>query len=221
MCTETLRVFVPAYPDQHGIKPQPLEWGATDPNVRGPVVCSRLASSIKLRNAIGAHSGSYSIYRALAIAQGTLDPFRKLSYHLTEPPVLIPPQPGWFDPSKIVSFDPWGHLVSQIFRSDIEDKGLDIRPSIAVTKAHIKLSEVDETARKGSLPIDGKIVMKSRPLLNPDGTESSADPGVELTVSKAAVEPVWYLPGVAERFGMSGVFFASFASVKLTIGMQL
>ncbi len=52
--------------------------------------------------------------------------------------------------------------------------------------------------------------MKSRPLLNPDGTESSADPGVELTVSKAAVEPVWYLPGVAERFGMSGFFFASF-----------
>jgi len=45
--------------------------------------------------------------------------------------------------------------------------------------------------------------MKSRPLLNPDGTESSADPGVELTVSKAAVEPVWYLPGVAERFGIS------------------
>lgn len=159
-------------------------------------------SSIKQRNAIGAHSGSYSIYRALAIAQGTLDPFHKPSYHLTEPAFPIPPQDAWFDPTKIVSFDPWGHLVPQVFRGEMEDKGIDIRPSIAVTKAHIKLSEVDETARKGALTIDGKFVLKSRPLLNPDGTQSNVDPGVELVTSKAAVEPVWYLPGVAERFGM-------------------
>lgn len=48
-----------------------------------------------------------------------------------------------------------------------------------------------------------KIVLKSTPLKNEDGSENSADPGVELNVSKAAVEPVWYLPGVAERFGIS------------------
>lgn len=53
-----------------------------------------------------------------------------------------------------------------------------------------------------SLPVDGKHVVKSRPLLNEDGTVSEVDPGVELPVSKAAIEPVWYLPGVAERFGM-------------------
>ncbi|KLO06174.1 hypothetical protein SCHPADRAFT_1002496 [Schizopora paradoxa] len=196
------RVILTTYPDQHGIKPYSLQWGAKDARARGPIICSRLMSSIKQRNAIGAHAGSYSIYRALAIAQGTLDPFHKPSYHLTEPPVPIPPQESWFDPTKIVSFDPWGHLVPQVFRSEVEDKGLDIRPSIAVTKAHIKLSEVDETARKGALTIDGKIVLKSRPLLNPDGSQSNADPGVELVVSKAAVEPVWYLPGVAERFGI-------------------
>lgn len=63
--------FVVAYPDQSGIKPVPLQWGAADGPARGPVVCSRLPSSIKLRNAIGAHSGSYSIYRSLAIAMGT------------------------------------------------------------------------------------------------------------------------------------------------------
>lgn len=110
--------------------------------------------------------------------------------------------PAWFDAKKIVSFDPWGHLVQQVFKEDMEGKGLDIRPSIAVTKAHIKLSELDEVSKKGELPIDGKIVLKSRPILNADYTESSADPGVELVTSKAAVEPVWYLPGVAERFGM-------------------
>ncbi|QRW14935.1 GTP cyclohydrolase N terminal [Ceratobasidium sp. AG-Ba] len=81
--------------------------------------------------------------------------------------------------------------------------GLDVRPSIAITKAHIKLSEIDAAlVTPTALPIDGKIVIKSRPLLNPDGTQSTADPGVELACSKAAVEPVWWLPGVAERFGI-------------------
>ncbi|KAJ3485263.1 hypothetical protein NLI96_g5087 [Meripilus lineatus] len=197
------RVMLTTYPDQYGIKPYPLQWGATDPSVRGPVICSRLPSSIKQRNALGAHSGSYSIYRALAIAMGTLSPSHKPDYSKTEPAVSIPPQPAWSDPTKIVSFDPWGHLVPQVFKREIEELGLDVRPSIAVTRAHMKLSEIDEAARKGDLKVDGKILLKSRPLLNADGTESSADPGVEISISKAAVEPVWYLPGVAERFGIS------------------
>lgn len=195
-------VYILAYPDQTGIKPYPLKWGAADPQERGPVIPSRLPSSLKQRNAIGAHSGSYSIYRALAIALGTLSPTHKPSYAMTEPPVPIPPQPSWSDPSKIVSFDPWGHLAPQVFRREIEDCGLDVRPSIAVTKAHIKLSEIDVSAKKGEIVVDGKIVLKSRQGVNEDGTESTEDPGVELNVSKAAVDPVWYLPGVAERFGM-------------------
>jgi hypothetical protein len=36
------------------------------------------------------------------------------------------------------------------------------------------------------------------------GKPSTANPGVELATVKAAVEPVWFLPGVAERFGMYG-----------------
>ena len=192
----------PAYPDQHGIKPYPLQWGAPDPAVRGPVICSRLPSTIKQRNAIGAHSGSYSIYRALAIAMGTLDPSHKPDYTKTEPAVSVPPQPAWSDPGKIVSFDPWGHLVPQVYRRELEELGLDVRPSIAVTRAHMKMSEIDDAARKGDLQIDGKILLKSAPLVNEDGSPSSADPGVEISISKAAVEPVWYLPGVAERFGM-------------------
>lgn len=172
------------------------------PEERGPVICSRLPSSLKQRNALGAHSGSYSIYRALSIAMGALNPGHKPDYTMTEPPVNFPPQPAWFDPKKIVAFDPWGHLVQTVFKKEM-DMGLDIRPSIAVTKAHLKMSELDEAARKGTFPIDGSIVMKSRPLKNEDGTVSSEDGGVEVYVSKAAVEPVWYLPGVAERFGMS------------------
>lgn len=192
-----------AYPDQYGIKPYPLQWGAADPSVRGPVICSRLPSSIKQRNALGAHSGSYSIYRALAIAMGTLTPSHKPDYSKTEPSVPIPPQPSWSDPTKIVSFDPWGHVIPQAFKRELEELGLDVRPSIAVTRGHLKLSEIDETARKGDIVVDGKILKKSLPLRNADGTESTADPGVEIAINKAAVEPVWYLPGVAERFNMS------------------
>ncbi|KAF8964569.1 GTP cyclohydrolase N terminal-domain-containing protein [Flammula alnicola] len=197
------RVNLTTYPDQHGIAPHPLHWGAAAASERGPVICSRLPSSIKQRNAIGAHSGSYSIYRALSIAMGTLSPTHKPDYSNTQPPVDIPPNPTWSDPSKIVSFDPWGHLVPSVFRKEIEELGLDVRPSIAVTKAHLKMSELDDAARRGELTVDGSIVTRSQPLKNVDGSLSDAEPGVEVYVSKAAVEPVWYLPGVAERFGIS------------------
>lgn len=140
---------------------------------------------------------------------GALSPTHKPDYSNTNPPVDIPPNPAWYDPSKIVSFDPWGHLVPTVYRKEIEELGLDARPSIAVTKAHMKLSEIDESARKGEIEVDGKIVLKSRPLINADGSQSDAYSGVEMNVSKAAVEPVWYLPGVAERFGMYVVLLYS------------
>ncbi|KAK1225599.1 hypothetical protein PQX77_011459 [Marasmius sp. AFHP31] len=210
------RVLLTTYPDQHGISPVKLTWGASSPLERGPVICSRLPGSIRQRNAIGAHSGSYSIYRALAIAMGTLDPAHRPDFSKTEPPVEFPPNESWYGPKdgsdkghKIVSFDPWGHLVQTAFADKIKSKEeggseLDIRPSIAVTKAHIKLSEIDETVRRGEIEIDGKIVLKSAPIKKADGSiDESRDGGVEINVSKAAVEPVWWLPGVAERFGIS------------------
>jgi len=134
---------------------------------------------------------------------GALSPSHKPDYALTQPPVSISPQPSWYDKHKIVSLDPWGHLVPQVFTDEIEKRGLDARPSIAVTKAHMKLSELDEAAKKGDIKIDGKLVIESIPLRNEDGSErKDVSPGVEIAISKAAVDPVWYLPGVAERFGM-------------------
>lgn len=64
---------------------------------------------------------------------------------------------------------------------------MDLRPTIAVTKAHMKLPELEDSVRSGRLVPDGKVC------LNAAG---------ELAVTKFAVEPVWYLPGVAERFGI-------------------
>ncbi|KAJ3933725.1 MAG: GTP cyclohydrolase N terminal-domain-containing protein [Lentinula lateritia] len=203
------RVLLTTYPSQHSITPYPLKWGASTPLLRGPIICSRLPSSLPFRNALGAHSGSYSIYRALSIAMGTLDPNYKPEYGMTEPPVEIRENPAWYDAKKIVSMDPWGHLVPSVFEREGREKekgglGLDIRPSISVTKAHIKLKEIDEAVKRGEIVIDGKIVLGSEPLRREDGSlVEGIDAGVEVNVSKAAVDPIWYLPGVAERFGIA------------------
>lgn len=87
---------------------------------------------------------------------GTLSPTHKPDYTMTEPPVEIPYQQTWSDPKKIVSLDPYGHVVSVAYARQLQEQGLDVRPSIAVTKAHIKLSEIDESSRKGEIIIDGK-----------------------------------------------------------------
>lgn len=63
-------------------------------------------------------------------------------------------------------------------------KGWDIRPTIAVTKAHIDLPECREAIMAGRLVPDGKILLESG----------------QSIVSKAAIEPVWYLPEIARRF---------------------
>ena len=51
------RIILTTYPKQIGIKPLPMEWGDADPRKRGPVTVSRNSSTIRRRNAIGAHGG--------------------------------------------------------------------------------------------------------------------------------------------------------------------
>ncbi|KAI6090828.1 putative GTP cyclohydrolase II [Hypoxylon rubiginosum] len=183
----TSRIILTTYPKQIGINPIPLHWGAPDPSDRGPVVVSRSSSTIRRRNAIGAHGGSYSIYFALALASKQLNVNHRPDFTNTEPAVNIGPFPAWGDKKKIVAMDPWGHLPTWLFSDLIDKENVDIRPTIAVTKAHMKLPELEESVRRGRLVPDGKVC------LNETG---------ELAVTKFAVEPVWYLPGVAERFGI-------------------
>lgn len=188
----TSRIILTTYPGQSGIDPVPLSWGAPTAAERGPVLVSRHPASIRRRNAIGAHGGSYAIYNALAVASHHLDLEHKPDFTNTEPAANIGPFPTWNDKSKIVAMDPWGHLAPWLFSDLISpadgSAGVDIRPTIAVTKAHMKIPELQESVSKGRLVPDGKIC------LNSSG---------ELAVTKVAVEPVWYLPGVAARFGIS------------------
>lgn len=170
-----------SHPDRDGPKGIKIEWGASDPAQRGPVIASMTKSN--QRNAIGAHSGSYAIYRALAIAAGQLNPIHTPDLTNTAPAERIGPFAQWHDPKKIVSLDPYGHVISEVFAEYLA-KGYDIRPTIAVTKAHIKMPEFEEAMRHGRLKPDGHILKENGDVL----------------VTKAAIEPVWYLPGVAERF---------------------
>ncbi|RSL91464.1 Uracil-regulated protein 1 [Fusarium ambrosium] len=187
----TSRIILTTYPKQIGIKPLPMDWGNSDPLKRGPIVVSRAASTIRRRNGSfnGARDvgGSYSIYYALAVASNELNSDHRPDFTNTEPAANIGPFPQWGDPGKIVAMDPWGHLAPWLFKDTIEKDNVDIRPTIAITKAHMKLPELAESVKAGRLVPDGKVC------LNDQG---------ELAVTKFAVEPVWYLPGVAERFGI-------------------
>ncbi|KAH0538621.1 Uracil-regulated protein 1 [Glutinoglossum americanum] len=185
--TATSRIILTTYPGQAGIDPVIMNWGHKDPSQRGPVVVSRAHGTLRRRNAIGAHGGSYSIYNALAIAINDLKVDHKPDFTNTDPAANIGPFPQWSDPKKIVSMDPLGHLAPWLFSGMVNKEGLDIRPTIAITKAHMKLPELEQSVKSGRLAPDGKIC------LNQSG---------ELAVTKFAVEPVWYLPGVAERFGI-------------------
>ncbi|OQD73943.1 hypothetical protein PENDEC_c013G05132 [Penicillium decumbens] len=180
------RIILTTYPGQSVVDPIPLDWGNGDPEKRGPVLVSRESKTITRRNAIGAHGGSYSVYNALAIAAGDLPVNFKPSFENTQPIFDFPPQPAWGDKTKIVSMDPFGHDIVRHYKKHL-DAGLDVRPTIAVTKATMRLAEITESIRNGHLEVDGDIVISK------EG---------DVRVTKAAVEPVWYLPGVAERFGI-------------------
>lgn len=59
-----------------------------------------------------------------------MDPNFKPDLHNTAPPVDIPPSPSWRDPSKIVSMDPWGHMITTAFGTHLKD-GVDVRPTVS------------------------------------------------------------------------------------------
>src|SRR5260221_169937 len=104
---------------------------------------------------------------------------------LAEP---IGPFESCFDPKKIVSLDPWGHMVAEVFADKLL-AGWDIRPTIAVTKAHVQMPEIKDAIVAGRLKPDNDLLTSAG----------------DVRVTKAAVEPVWWLPGIAERFGVKEV----------------
>lgn len=48
--SKTSKIILTSYPGQSGVDPLPMEWGAKDPAIRGPVVVSRHNNTIRRRN---------------------------------------------------------------------------------------------------------------------------------------------------------------------------
>ncbi len=90
------------------------------------------------------------------------------------------------DAKKIVSLDPWGHLVGEAFREHLV-RGYDIRPT---HRGHAR-----QYRHAGNPRGD-----RCRP--HPRRRRHRSPRTAVVRVVKAAIDPVWYLPGIAERFGI-------------------
>ncbi|OAA66215.1 Ribosomal protein S3Ae [Cordyceps fumosorosea ARSEF 2679] len=180
----TSRIVLTTYPKQIGIDPIPLDWGNEDPPVIRMKLLARTDLSPFRLVAIGAQyvgfwalpGGSYSVYYALAVASKELNTDHRPDFTNTEPAAKIGPFQQWGDKKKIVAMDPWGHLTPWQYKDIMQREN-----------GAYQLPELEDSVRSGRLVPDGKVC------LNKQG---------ELAVTKFAVEPVWYLPGVAERFGI-------------------
>lgn len=176
-------IVLTSHPSGASEKSIAIDWGAATPAARGPIVGT--LTDPQRRNVVGSHSGAYALFRALAIASGDLDPVHKPDLTNTAPADAIGPFPQWRGADKIVSLDPYGHIVSEAY-ADLLTDGWDIRPSIAVTKARINMAELQDAVRGGRLKPDGAILSENG----------------EVSVTKVAFEAVWHLPGVARRCGV-------------------
>jgi GTP cyclohydrolase II len=167
-----------SHPGHRAPAKHPLHWGAATARERGPIVATFTGSE---RNAIGAHGGPYALYRALAVSSGALNPIVRPDLTNTTPVVDVGPFPQWSEHGRIVSLDPWGHRVALDFKQEIAE-GLDIHPTIAITKARLTIPELQNL-----VAVDGTLVRTSG----------------DIAVTKAAIDPVWHLPGIADRFKVS------------------
>ena len=176
-------IVLTSHPGGHGPKPIPVTWGAADPAVRGPLVAT--VTHRAHRNVIGTHSGSYAVYRALAVAAGALNPLTQARPHQhgADRPGRAVPAVGRSREDRLAG--PVGRgrqrRVSPLLRRRATTSARPSpspRPTFACPRSPTR-------SRAGRL--------------QPDGTVLRA--GGDVSVTKAAIEPVWYLPGVAQRFG--------------------
>ncbi len=115
-----------------------------------------------------------------------MNPLARPDLTNTHPVVAIGPHPQWADPKRSSPSIPGGTCPARCF-ADAITSGTDIRPTIAVTKARLSLPEILAAMGAHRLAADGTV-------LHATG---------DISVTKIAVDPVWYLPGVAARFGTS------------------
>ena len=106
----TDHIRLTSHPDPGAKQRFPIHWGASTARERGAIIGT--VSRPHDRNVIGTYGGSYTVYRALAVSAGALGPIRRPDLTNTHPAEKIGPFAQWTDARRIVSLDPWGHLVA-------------------------------------------------------------------------------------------------------------
>jgi hypothetical protein len=79
--SKTSKIILTSYPGQSGVDPLPMQWGAKDPAVRGPVVVSRHNNTIRRRN--GLFTVSHSMLHVLIFPSHRCP--RRVVFHLQRP----------------------------------------------------------------------------------------------------------------------------------------
>ena len=74
------------------------------------------------------------------MAAGELDPNHIPNLNKTAPTDDFGPFPQWKDPKKIVTIDPWGHLVTDVFGNYLKKVRLLIMLIMINTCIYVKLS---------------------------------------------------------------------------------
>ena len=134
------------HPSQGGQAAPAVSWGARDPEGSRPRGGHGGRSGASATRSASIPAATASIARWRSRPQ-ELKPGHRPDLTNTSPAEPIGPFQQWFDPKKIVSLDPWGHLVAEVFADKLA-AGCDIRPTIAVTKAHIDMPEIMRRDRR-------------------------------------------------------------------------
>lgn len=174
------------------LQPPKLNWGATTPEERGPVISG--PRSAEWRNVSGITHASDSVHLAVNEAM------RNFSY--THRPALDFTNPH-FDLAKnqseawgqIVSLDPFGGDPQRFFQEYL-DKGYNVQPNIAVTTANLyDVPEVKAAVAAGEIKLESAD--------DPNSVVYEQDGRINVRTHKLRIDPVWHLPGIAKRFGVS------------------
>ena len=160
-----------------GAEAPPLHWGAASPAERGPVIGT--TSERAHRNVIGTHSGSWhSVYRALRSRRRTVPAHRADLTNTARRRMSSGLIRSGVKPESDRQPRPWAPWSPTRSRRNCRRATTSAPPS-RVTKAHVMLPEIADAIAKGRLRPDGRVLLPSGAAL----------------VTKAAVEPVWHLPG--------------------------
>ena len=161
----------------------PLSWGAPSARERGPVVAHGRG-----KNVIG--GGQYAVWAALGRARSP-EGLKKTDFSGH--------QQAWapaVSDERIVSLDPWGECV-HLFEKQLPVH--DLRPSIASCEAWLQVPEIEIAIQQGHLEVDGHVLRPHR-----DEQLAPSAPGQhQIKVWQISIDPVWYLPGVADRLQVS------------------